>query len=117
MSVALPFGRPARRSRYRLRRFLTEATSVILGVVLLVWSLTPVYNMLLIALDAEGDNEFAGYIWPPAPTLDPQALPGRVMCGRMTPWAANELEVPPPGPRSRYAIPTASTAPSNGPAR
>ncbi|MFZ1097298.1 MAG: carbohydrate ABC transporter permease [Xanthobacteraceae bacterium] len=70
MSVALPFGRPARRSRYRLRRFLTEATSVILGVVLLVWSLTPVYNMLLIALDAEGDNEFAGYIWPPEPSIE-----------------------------------------------
>jgi multiple sugar transport system permease protein len=70
VSVALPFGRPARRSRYRLRRFLTEATSVILGVVLLVWSLTPVYNMLLIALDADGDNEFAGYIWPPEPSIE-----------------------------------------------
>ena len=75
MSVALPFGRPARRSRYRLRRFLTEATSVILGVVLLVWSLTPVYNMLLIALDAEGDNEFAGYIWPPGALQDHRRAP------------------------------------------
>jgi multiple sugar transport system permease protein len=37
---------------------------------LLVWSLTPVYNMLLIALDPEGDNEFAGYIWPPDPSLE-----------------------------------------------
>jgi multiple sugar transport system permease protein len=70
VSVALPFGRPARRPRYRLRRVLTEAASMILGVVLLVWSLTPVYNMLLIALDPEGDNEFAGYIWPPDPSLE-----------------------------------------------
>ena len=70
MSVALSCGRPARRPHYRLRRVLTEAASMILGVVLLVWSLTPVYNMLLIALDPEGDNEFAGYIWPPEPSLE-----------------------------------------------
>ena len=69
MSVAA-FGRPARRRRYRVRRILTEAASAVLGVVLLVWSLLPVYNMLLIALDPEGDNEFAGYIWPPDPSLE-----------------------------------------------
>jgi multiple sugar transport system permease protein len=41
-----------------------------LGVVLLIWSLTPVYNMLLIALDRdEGDIEFEGIIWPPDPSL------------------------------------------------
>jgi multiple sugar transport system permease protein len=70
VSAALAFGRLARRPRYRLRRALTEAASMILGVALLVWSLTPVYNMLLIALDPEGDNEFAGYIWPPNPSLE-----------------------------------------------
>ena len=69
MSRAAPFGRPAR-PRYRLRRVLTEAASVMLGGVLLVWSLMPVYNMLLIALDPEGDTEFAGYIWPPDPSLE-----------------------------------------------
>ncbi len=70
MSVAPSFGRPARRRRYRLRRILTEAASAALGVALLVWSLLPVYNMLLIALDPDGDNEFAGYIWPPDPSLE-----------------------------------------------
>jgi len=41
-----------------------------LGVVLLIWSLTPVYNMLLIALDRdEGDIEFEGIIWPSDPSL------------------------------------------------
>jgi len=70
VSVALSFGRAARWPRYRVRRVLTEAASVVLGVVLLVWSLLPVYNMLLIALDPEGDNEFAGYIWPPDPSLE-----------------------------------------------
>ncbi len=70
MSVAPSFGRPARRRRYRLRRVLAEAASAVLGVALLVWSLMPVYNMLLIALDPEGDNEFAGYIWPPDPSIE-----------------------------------------------
>lgn len=43
---------------------------MILGVVLVIWSLTPVYNMLLIALDRdEGDIEFEGIIWPPDPSL------------------------------------------------
>jgi multiple sugar transport system permease protein len=65
--TALPFGSPARR---RLRRMAGDAAAALLGVVLLIWSLTPVYNMLLIALDREGDNEFAGDIWPPEPSLD-----------------------------------------------
>jgi len=44
---------------------------VTLGVVLLIWSLTPVYNMLLIALDPdEGGIEFEGIIWPPDPSLN-----------------------------------------------
>jgi len=60
----------ASRPRYRLRRAVTEAASVVLGVALLIWSLLPIYNMLLIALDPEGDNEFAGYIWPPEPSLE-----------------------------------------------
>ena len=47
VSVAPSFGWPARRARYRMRRILTEAASAALGVVLLVWSLLPVYNMLL----------------------------------------------------------------------
>ena len=69
MSIAPALARPARR-RYRLRRVLIEAGSMILGVVLLIWSLTPVYNMLLIALDPEeGDIEFEGIIWPPDPSL------------------------------------------------
>src|SRR5262250_1860149 len=54
----------------RLRRLLTDVASGILGIVLLVWSLVPVYNMLLIALDRdEGDIEFEGLIWPPDPSL------------------------------------------------
>ena len=70
MSVARTSGSQVLRRRDRLRRFLTEGASVILGVALLIWSLAPVYNMLLIALDRdEGDIEFEGLIWPPDPSL------------------------------------------------
>lgn len=70
MSIALPAAGPAPR-RYRLRRRLTEAGSAMLAIVLLIWSLIPVYNMLLIALDPEeGEIEFSGNIWPPEPSFD-----------------------------------------------
>jgi multiple sugar transport system permease protein len=60
----------APRSRDRLRRVLTEAGSALLGVVLLIWSLLPVYNMFLIALDPEeGEVEFTGNLWTPEPSL------------------------------------------------
>jgi len=58
------------RSRSRLGRVVVEVASVLLVIALLVWSLTPVYNMLLIALDPdEGDIEFEGLIWPADPSL------------------------------------------------
>ncbi len=70
MSIALASDRPPRR-RYRLRRVILEASSIVLGIVLLIWSLLPVYNMVLIALDPEeGDIEFDGNIWTPEPTLE-----------------------------------------------
>ena len=70
MSVALEPLEPARR-RNRLRRALTETGSAVLGVVILIWSLAPVYNMFLIALDPEeGEIEFDGNLWPPEPSLE-----------------------------------------------
>ena len=69
MSGASLFARPGRRPHYRLRRLLVEAASVVLGAVIVIWSLIPVYNMFLVALDAGGHNEFAGDIWPPHPTI------------------------------------------------
>ena len=67
MSVALA---PRRRSIYRWRRRADAAGAAVLSVVLLIWWLLPVYNMLLIALDPEGDTEFTGRIWPSNPTLE-----------------------------------------------
>jgi multiple sugar transport system permease protein len=70
VSVAPTRASPMLRPHHRLRRFLAEVASVILGVALVIWSLAPVYNMLLIALDRdEGDIEFEGLIWPPDPSL------------------------------------------------
>jgi len=55
----------------RRRRLLGEVGAALLGIVLLMWTLTPVYNMLLIALDPEeGEVEFSGNLWPPEPSLD-----------------------------------------------
>jgi multiple sugar transport system permease protein len=59
------------RRRALLRAALIEAGSVILGAVLLIWSLTPIYTMFLIALDPEeGEIEFTGNIWPSELSLD-----------------------------------------------
>lgn len=70
MSVAVLPGRPARRHR-SLRRVAGEAGSAVLAVVLLIWSLLPIYNMFLIALDPEeGEIEFDGNIWPPEFSLE-----------------------------------------------
>jgi multiple sugar transport system permease protein len=71
MSIALSQPMRLARRRYRLRRVLTEAGSVMLGTVPLIWSLAPVYNMFLIALDPEeGEIEFDGNLWPPEPSLE-----------------------------------------------
>jgi len=60
----------AARPRDGLRRAMIEAGSALLALVLLIWSLLPVYNMFLIALDPEeGEVEFTGHLWPPEPSL------------------------------------------------
>jgi multiple sugar transport system permease protein len=65
MSLALTASRP----RYRLRRNFAKAATAALGVVVVFWTLIPVYNMLLIALSEDGD-EFTGTIWPSDPSLE-----------------------------------------------
>jgi multiple sugar transport system permease protein len=70
MSIVMA-SRRRRRRNYRLRRVLTEASSILLGLILLIWSLLPVYNMLLIALDPEeGEVEFSGNLYPPEVSLE-----------------------------------------------
>ena len=69
MTGTVPGIRPDRRARIRRRRILIEAASLALGAILLIWSLIPVYNMFLVALDPTGHNEFTYDIWPSHPTL------------------------------------------------
>ena len=55
--------------RYRATRRAGKAASMLLGIVLIIWSLAPIYNMAVIALSTH-DDIFAGTIWPASPTLD-----------------------------------------------
>jgi multiple sugar transport system permease protein len=69
VSLAVAAGR--RGPRVRLRRLLAQANAFLLAIALLIWTLVPVYNMLLIALDPEeGEAEFSGNLWPPEPSLE-----------------------------------------------
>ncbi len=66
MSAVLGLGQPAYRPRWRKRRLLAKVGGAVLGIGLLIWTLLPVYNMVLMALDSDAD-EFTGSIWPPDP--------------------------------------------------
>ena len=56
-------------SSVRRRRYLNNAGTVVLSVVLVVWSLAPIYNMVLISLEPEGDV-FNDHIWPTVPSVE-----------------------------------------------
>jgi len=68
VSAELACGRPHRR-RYRLLRNLKEAAALGLGVVIVIWTLTPIYNMVAVALESHGDV-FTNDIWPAKPSLE-----------------------------------------------
>jgi multiple sugar transport system permease protein len=54
---------------YRLQRWGVEAACFALGLALAIWSLIPIYNMWVIALDSH-DGIFSGQLWPESPTLE-----------------------------------------------
>jgi multiple sugar transport system permease protein len=56
--------RTARRWRY-----LANAGAAVVSAVLLVWTLTPIYNIIMVSLEAEGDVAVT-HIWPPEPSAD-----------------------------------------------
>jgi multiple sugar transport system permease protein len=61
-------GRIASPQYYRLQRMLKEAGCIALGIVLLIWSLLPIYNIIAVAL-SNHDDLFSGSIWPAHPSL------------------------------------------------
>ncbi|HXW28597.1 MAG TPA: carbohydrate ABC transporter permease [Xanthobacteraceae bacterium] len=62
-------GRAVRRPNYHLRRNLTEASALAVGVMVLIWTLVPIYNMAMVALEAHGDV-FSNDIWPANPSFE-----------------------------------------------
>jgi multiple sugar transport system permease protein len=65
--------RAAARSRvipnYRRRRLFVELAAMALGLVLIVWTLAPIYSMIMVALEEHGDV-FTEAIWPAHPNFD-----------------------------------------------
>jgi len=53
----------------RRRRYLSIAGTALLSMVIVVWSLAPIYNMVLISLEPEGDV-FTDHIWPRVPSFE-----------------------------------------------
>ena len=68
MTTALAHGR-ARRSNYRSRCRWEEAAALIFAVVVLIWTLTPIYNIVIVALESHGDV-FTNDIWPSKPSFE-----------------------------------------------
>jgi len=53
----------------RRRRYLSNAGVLLLSALIIVWSLAPIYNMMLISLEPEGDV-FTDHIWPRVPSFE-----------------------------------------------
>jgi multiple sugar transport system permease protein len=69
VSVAALEGRRARPSRrYQLRRRLSQAAALVLSILILIWTLAPIYNIVMVSLQATGDV-FTNSIWPTKPSL------------------------------------------------
>lgn len=57
------------RRAVRRRRYLGNAGVLVLSVVLVVWTIVPIYNMVLISLEPEGDV-FNDHLWPKVPSVE-----------------------------------------------
>jgi multiple sugar transport system permease protein len=54
---------------YAGQRVLSEAGFVLFGIVILIWTLLPLYHMVMLSLTPLSDS-FAGRFWPENPTLE-----------------------------------------------
>lgn len=55
--------------RWTLKAVLTEARLLLIGIPVLLWTLIPVYHMVLFAISSK-DSATSGHLWPKNPTLD-----------------------------------------------
>ena len=69
MSTTTGRGRLHSKFHYRLQSYAVEGSCLFLGLVIVIWSLTPIYNMWTIALDSH-EAIFSGTLWPESPTLE-----------------------------------------------
>ena len=60
---------PAGKAVYAARRAASEASLLLIGAVLLVWTLLPIYHMVMLSFTPVGDA-FAGRFWPDQPTFE-----------------------------------------------
>jgi multiple sugar transport system permease protein len=51
------------------RRFGSEAAQILIGLLVLVWTLLPIYHMVMLSFTPVTDA-FAGRYWPDNPTID-----------------------------------------------
>ena len=69
MSALTLDGRAARRPNYRLRRKLGEAAALAFSIPVLIWTLTPIYNIIAVALEPRGDV-FTNEVFPSKPSFE-----------------------------------------------
>jgi multiple sugar transport system permease protein len=58
-----------RRPNYRLRRTLAEVAALTVGIAVLIWTLVPICNIVIVALEPH-DKVFTNDIWPAKPSLE-----------------------------------------------
>ena len=55
------------------RKFLSEARLLLIGIPILLWTLLPIYHLVLFAISPK-DTATSGRLWPQHPTLDNFAI-------------------------------------------
>jgi multiple sugar transport system permease protein len=55
--------------RFNWQAIATEAKLLLIGIPVLLWTILPVYHMVLFAISPK-DSAFAGHLWPEHPTLN-----------------------------------------------
>jgi multiple sugar transport system permease protein len=63
MSATTADVRSVKKTNYRARRIVGETLALSLGVILAIWTLAPIYNMVMVALESHNDV-FSTNIWP-----------------------------------------------------
>jgi multiple sugar transport system permease protein len=59
----------AMRRAARRRRYVMNAFAALLSAVLLIWTLLPIYNIVMVSLESHNDV-FSNQVWPAYPSLD-----------------------------------------------